>query len=211
MVECNASDLVVRVRFSHPAPKKLKKGNIQMKKNKYLIIVFLILMLILILNLASPIVGVEATTLLTTITTITGIFSVFVEMKRSADIAECEFIFSLQKQFEDNEIIQEVFKNLDNVYSDGEKIEIERRKMVSYLTFFEMMCSLIIKGVLKIEDIDALYAYPFFIAMNNKEIQDTELIKFRQFYRNIFTVYPKWFKYRKFHEFEIPYENNKLV
>ena len=184
-----------------------------MKKNRYLIIVFFILLLVLILNLVSPIIGVETTTVLTTITTITGIFSVFIEMKRSADIAECEFIFNLQKQFDDNKLIQEIYKKLDDEYFQGKKIEddLDRREIVCYLTFFEMMTSLMIKGVLKIEDVDALYAYPFFIAMNNKTIQNLELVKFKQFYRNIYTIYPKWFKYRKLNELEIPYEKNKLT
>ena len=183
-----------------------------MKKDRYLIIVLLILLLIFILNLVSPIIGIETATLLTTITTITGIFSVFVEMKRSADIAECEFIFNLQKQFDDNKTIQEIYKKLDDEYSDRVKeINIERREVVSYITFFEMMCNLIIKGVLKIDDVDALYSYPFFIAMNNKKIQNIELIKFKQFYRNIYTIYPKWFNYRKLNNLEIPYEENKLI
>lgn len=181
-----------------------------MQKNKYLIIILIIFLLILSINLLMPTLGTKISTLLTTVTTITGIFSVFLEMKRSADIAECEFIFNLQKQFDDNKTIQEIYKKLDDDYFERESIEsnISRRGIVSYLTFFEMMCNLIIKDVLQIDDVDALYAYPFFIAMNNKKIQDTELVRFKQFYRNIYTVYPKWINYRKNKGFEIPFEEN---
>ena len=63
-----------------------------MKNNRYLINILLVLVLILALNLLTPTIGVELSSILTTLTTITGIFSVFIEMKRSADIAECEFI-----------------------------------------------------------------------------------------------------------------------
>ncbi len=183
-----------------------------MKTNRYLIIILLVLVLILALNLLTPTIGVELSSILTTLTTITGIFSVFIEMKRSADIAECEFIFNLQKQFDDNKTIQEFYKKLDDDYAKGKKIDsnISRQEIVAYLTFFEMMCNLIIKDVLQIDDVDALYAYPFFIAMNNEEIQKIELSKYKQFYRNIYAVYPKWFKYRKKHNYEIPYEENEL-
>ena len=183
-----------------------------MKNNRYLIIILLMLLLILALNFLAPTIGTELSAILTTLTTITGIFSVFIEMKRSADIAECEFIFNLQKQFDDNKTIQEFYKKLDDDYARGKKIEsdINRQEIVAYLTFFEMMCNLIIKGVLQIDDVDALFAYPFFIAMNNKEVQNAELSKYKQFYRNIYAVYPKWFNYRKKHNYEIPYDENKL-
>ena len=182
-----------------------------MRKDKYLLIVVIILFLILSINMFAPIVGVEVSTLLTTITTITGVFSVFLEMKRSADIAECEFIFYLQKQFDDNNAIQDVYKVLDEAYCEKKILgNIERQKIVTYLTFFEMMCNLILKGVLKIDDVDALYAYPFFIAMNNKEIQAKELTTYKQFYRNIYGVYNRWYYYRLSKGFEIPYQENKI-
>ena len=181
-----------------------------MGKNKNLYIIIIVFLLVLITILLMPVIGPTLSTILTTITTITGIFSVFIEMKRSADIAECEFIFNLQKQFDDNKLIQEAYTKLDKAYFErkSDKTNIERREIVAYLTFFEMMCNLIIKGVLKINDVDALYGYPFFIAMNNEVIQNTELVKFRQFYRNIYTVYPKWINYRKSRDYEIPYEEN---
>ena len=184
-----------------------------MKNNKYLIMIALILLIILLLNLISPIIGEEVSAILTTITTITGIFSVFIEMKRSADIAECEFIFNLQKQFDDNKTIQEIYRCLDRAYFEKKEIDktVDRQNIVTYLTFFEMMCNLIIKGVLKIDDVDALYAYPFFIAMNNKEVQEKELSTYKQFYHNIYTVYPEWYNYRHKKGYEIPFEENKLV
>ena len=182
-----------------------------MRNDKFLIAVAIILFIILSLNLFAPVIGVELSTVLTTLATITGIFSVFIEMKRSADIAECEFIFSLQKQFDDNNTIQEVYQALDCAYYEEKEIKnIERHKIVTYLTFFEMMSNLIIKGVLKIDDVDALYAYPFFIAINNEEIQKKELTAYKQFYRNIYNVYSKWYDYRESNGYEIPYKNNKL-
>lgn len=182
-----------------------------MRNSKYFIVILLVLMIILALNLLAPTIGTELSAILTTLTTITGIFSVFIEMKRSADISECEFIFNLQKQFDDNKTIQKVYKALDTAYFEKTELEsIDRKDIVTYLTFFEMMSNLIIKGVLQIDDVDALYAYPFFIAMNNKEIQEAELATYKQFYRNIYAVYSKWFNYREKNGYEIPYEKNRL-
>lgn len=183
------------------------------KTNRYLLMLLIILLLIIMIRIVSPIMGNEITTILTTATTVIGIFSVFIEMKRSADIAECEFIFNLQKQFDDNPKIQKFYEQLDNDFANGVKINdsIKRTEIVSYLTFFEMMCNLIIKNVISIEDIDDLYAYPFFIAVNNKTIQDIELRKYKSYYQNIYKIYSKWYQYRKLKKNEIPYEKNKLV
>jgi len=184
-----------------------------MKKNNFLIILTIILVLIVVISFTSPIIGTEITTILTTATTVIGIFSVFIEMKRSADIAECEFIFNLQKQFDENSTIQKLYRKLDNDFSNKDKItnDVDRLDVVSYLTFFEMMCNLIIKDVINIEDIDDLYAYPFFLATNNKVVQNIELKKYKQYYRNIYTIYPEWFKFRKSKGYDIPYEDNKLI
>ena len=52
--------------------------------------------------------------------------------------------------------------------------------------------------------------FSVFIAMNNKEIQEAELATYKQFYCNIYAVYPKWFNYREKNGYEIPYEKNRL-
>ncbi len=180
-----------------------------MNKNSYLLIIAVILMIVMLLNILTPIMGSEITSILTSITTITGIFSVFIEMKRSADIAECEFIYYLQKQFDDNPSIQACYKIMDDDYADEkEPSDIKRKEIVAYLTFFEMTCNLLLKNVIQIDDIDALFGYPFFLAMNHKTIQDKELIKYKQYYQNIHTVYPKWLKYRENKGYEIPNKDN---
>ena len=52
--------------------------------------------------------------------------------------------------------------------------------------------------------------YRFYLAMNNKEIQEKELCAEYQYYKGCFKLYEEWTKYRKEHRLEILLENNAL-
>ena len=132
-----------------------------MRKKTIFLIYFLILLLIIIIKVLEPYIGNEISSLLTTATTVIGIFSVFIEMKRSADISECEFIYNLQGQFDNNSKIQNIYEILDKDYSCNTKTKnIDRSDLVSYLTFLET----------KIKNIDLND-----VILDNSEISNTSL------------------------------------
>jgi len=79
----------------------------------------------------------------------------------------------------------------------GEKIEeADRAAVVEYLTFFETLYILMNRDVVNISMIDDLFAYRFFSAVNNKDIQDMELVKDAIYYKNIYRLDNLWHKHR---------------
>jgi len=73
--------------------------------------------------------------------------------------------------------------------------DINLRNYINYLVYFEGLAALIIKGVLHLETIDDLFAYDFYLAINNPVLQDYEIKKYPEYYRGCFKVYKKWKKY----------------
>lgn len=53
-------------------------------------------------------------------------------------------------------------------------------------------------------------SYRFFLIVNNKQIQDRELIANRDFYRGICKLYPTWEKYKRDNGLVIIHEENSL-
>lgn len=183
-------------------------------KNIFLIIC-LVLLIVLGLQIIEPAIGNTITNLLTTLTTIVGFISVFYEMKRSADIDECNFILETFKHFtaDANSGISIIYEKLDDIYSGKENriTENDRKHMVQYLQFFEMIANLIEKDSISISDIDRLYGYAFFIATNCPDVQKMELIPAKDYYEGIMSIYPIWKKYRESHNKPIPFNKTPLL
>ncbi|MDR1033030.1 MAG: hypothetical protein LBL84_03420 [Candidatus Nomurabacteria bacterium] len=186
-----------------------------MKKmsNIYVILVCVVLAMIAIQSLV-PAIGDVVAQFLTFGTAVVGVASVVYEMKRSADIAACDFILQLQKFFQGSDEIQTVFTKLDKAYFAGKEPELtndDRNGVVAYLSFLEMMSVLVLKGSMRIADIDGLFAYHFFLCTNAKPVQDAELVKFADHYENIYKVYQQWLKFRKSKGADIPFTETPLV
>lgn len=187
-----------------------------MNKYKNLILLLVILLIVmLLLNYFEPILGKTITAILTSFTTLVGVFSVFYEMKRSADIEECNFVLTLFERFTSDEStgISVIYEKLDLLFSTGENTitKDDRKHMVKYLEFLEMIVSLVEKDVLSIPDIDRLFGYWFFIAVNCKDIQEIELKPYHEYYEGIYSIYQKWYKYRKGQNRPIPFEESPLI
>jgi len=179
------------------------------------LIVILILLIILGLQVIEPSIGSKISATLTTITTIVGFISVFYEMKRSADIDECNFILETYKHFtaDSSQAIDRISKKFDDEFigKDSKISDKDRGDIIEYLQFFELLASLIEKDSISIVDIDRLYGYSFFVAVNNKKVQELELVPYKDYYEGIYIIYPKWVEYRRKHNKKIPFENNFLI
>lgn len=167
------------------------------------------------LQVIEPAIGTTLSSILTTCTTIVGFISVFYEMKRSADIDECNFILETFKHFtaNTNEGIATTYEKLDTLFCEGKNTftKKDRKHIVQYLQFFEMLAGLIQKDSLSISDIDDLYAYPFFIAVNCSYIQEIELVPYKEYYNGIFSIYSEWVNYRKKNNKVIPFSDTLLI
>lgn len=183
-------------------------------KNLFLV-VMIILFLVLMIQIIEPTIGTTLSSVLTTCTTIIGFISVFYEMKRSADIDECNFILETFKHFTSDSTtgVSIIYEKLDLLFSEGKNTlsKEDRKYVVQYLQFFEMLAGLIEKDSISIADIDKLYGYSFFIAANCKTIQDMELVVAKDYYEGIFKIYPIWLNYRISNNKPVPFSDTPLV
>ena len=82
---------------------------------------------------------------------------------------------------------------------DAEEIMTEENQqtVVNYLVYHEALAVFVKKRVLSIDSIDDLFAYRFFLIMNNPEIQRKELCPEAQYYHGCYWLHKKWTEYRK--------------
>ena len=152
-----------------------------------LLILFLMIAIYLLLsnNLAGD--------FLVSLTAVVGALAIWFEIKRGKEIAEGEFVITLNNSYLMNPDIKAIYRKIIS----GEKIEeADRAAVVEYLTFFETLYILMNRDVVNISMIDDLFAYRFFSAVNNKDIQDMELVKDAIYYKNIYRLDNLWHKHR---------------
>lgn len=132
-----------------------------------------------------------------TIAAIVGAGAIWFEMRRSKDMAEGEFIINLNDSFLGSDDIKSVYRKLN---SKEPITEEDRISVVEYLTFFETIFILIERNVATLALVDDLFSYRFFLAINNHDIQNLELIRDAQYYKNIYTLDYRWKRYRIKHK-----------
>lgn len=64
------------------------------------------------------------------------------------------------------------------------------------MVYLESFAPLVLNKQFLLEDIDDLFGFRFFVAMNNPVLQQNELLKEWQFYKGCFKLYYKWKDYR---------------
>lgn len=85
-------------------------------------------------------------------------------------------------------------------YTDDGAITEEYQSIVNYLVYLESFATLITQKRVRIKDIDDLFGYRFFIAVNNPVIQQNELSDDNiKYYRGIVKAYKIWTKHYKHH------------
>lgn len=150
----------------------------------------------------------DVATVITTITAIIGAFAIWFQMKRERDINEAEFILNYNTSFIENgefELLEQKLEKYRKYIEEGSNkesipniIDDESRQIViNYLVYHEALAVFVKKGALSIESIDDLFAYRFFLIMNNLEVQREELCPESIYYQGCFWLYKKWSEYRK--------------
>lgn len=71
-----------------------------------------------------------------------------------------------------------------------------RQRFINYLAYLEGLAPLIFRDILKLEHIDDLMAYRFFLALNNTELQEDQLFRYPEYYHGCFKLYAIWKSYR---------------
>ena len=101
------------------------------------------------------------------------------------DIEEAQFLLQYNQSFIQDEKMSETERHLENwmlAYQKDKKIDDcdlitdeNKQARVNYLVYLEGLAPLIFKGILKLEHIDNLMAYRFFLAINNPCIQQEQI------------------------------------
>lgn len=86
----------------------------------------------------------------------------------------------------------------------------KHQKVINYLVYLESFTPLIQKEHVKLQDIDNLFGYRYFIAMNNPVVQENELLPESSYYQNCLSVYRQWKKYRRDRHLPIPLDEYDL-
>lgn len=127
------------------------------------------------------------------------------EAKQQSDIEAAHFLFQYNQSFLENKNVIEIERLIDKEYMDETEgiprtnsviNDDNRQYVVNYLVYLEGLAPLVLNGTLKLEVIDDLMSYRFFLAVNNPEIQQKHLFEFPDDYRGCFKLYKSWKAYR---------------
>ncbi len=133
--------------------------------------------------------------------TLIGTVFIAVELKNSQEVTCCDMLIDLNNYFHDNERLMAVYDALEKSYMKkdygpdtfGGVSDID---VACYSTFFENLYLLYHHHIARIEDLDDLFGYRFFIFTNNPYIQDRYLLPTSSSYVQIFQLYTAWTAYR---------------
>ena len=144
--------------------------------------------------------GSRITNIVSMVTAVIGAAALFFQFKKDKEVNQASFVFEFSKEFRNSQgnstltnILEKYrLKKIDNI-----NIEENYEDIVTYLQWLESLASLVKRKVARLDAIDDLLSYNFFIAVNNPEIQQSELIPCKEFYKGIYWIYSVWFKYKK--------------
>lgn len=164
-----------------------------------------------------------------TVIVIIGAVAFWLEFKNNSYLNEAQFIMELNNQFISNDDLIDIESQLEKCYcafhnkdfklyneelSNFETYLMQDKKrqyLVNYLVHLEGIAAIINNGVLRLDVIDDLMAYRYFIAVNNPIVQKLELLEYANFFQGCFNVYQRWKTVLQKQNSEIPMIENDLI
>jgi hypothetical protein len=83
--------------------------------------------------------------------------------------------------------------------------------IAAYMTFFEVMYLLMKRNIIKLFMVDLLFAFHFFILINNERVQELELIPCQDYYIDVYKLYHEWVNFRKKRKLPVFLEENSIL
>lgn len=128
--------------------------------------------------------------------------------ERQNDIEESKFLLQYNQAFIQDPnmcLVEQCLEQwMENPESKGAIINEENRQLfINYLVYLEGLAPLVFRKILRLEHIDDLMAYRFFLAVNNPELQRDQLFRYPDYYRGCFKLYSTWKQYRHAHQLPI--------
>lgn len=172
----------------------MRKSNIVL----YLCVGLLAISIVLAIFLDLGIVT-KTCTAISVIAAILGIVEIFQQIKRDKELHQAEFIIEINESFKSFPGANTIMSKLEQYRKGKEDVfkEDDYDLIVSYLQWCEELAYLINNNLLKIEKMDDLLSYRFFLIVNNKYVQENELIAENEFYKGIYHLHHKWENYKK--------------
>ena len=157
----------------------------------------------------------KLSTIVATAVAAMGIFGVWFQLRKEATIKEAEFLMNYNFAFITTEKFVQIERLLETSYKTGKPLELpqeNRQDLIDYLVYLESLAPLIINKMVRLNVIDDLFGYRYFIAVNNKEVQAMELSTKEDapFYRGCYKLYPIWKEHRLKKCLPIPMEETGL-
>lgn len=144
--------------------------------------------------------------------TLVGTIFIAIELRNSQEVTCCEMLIDQNNYFHDNDHLMKVYKALEQSQMEGDDPsiweDVEEIDIACYCTFFENLYLLYSHKIARIEDLDDLFGYRFFIFVNNPHIQEKHILPTSSSYNEIFRLYEAWQKYRKKNGYHIPGAQN---
>ena len=200
-----------------------------MKKSNAIIYTSCVVVVVaVVFAMLSETIGAIISSLITTIITTVGAVIIWMQLKKTSVKTSSELILNLNNILLKSEGLvylrdklrrtnnaknfsldgkigkKDTTKDLDNFMND------DSVNIIEYLEFFENIGVMYFSGTISIEDLDNCFGDMFFAAMNNKYIQNREIIPYKEHYVNIIKLYGDWQKYRVKQQLPCPYEDTPL-
>jgi hypothetical protein len=140
-----------------------------------------------------------------TIVSVLAALAVFIQIREGTEVSRAEFVIGLHDTYSNSEKFTDLFLQCWNNYNSNisnEELEVYLQQegmdkvLLNYLTFFESIYLMKEQGVLKFDILDELFGRRFFIVVNNRVIQEFDLLKNYKYYLNVIYLYNDWKKYR---------------
>ena len=185
-----------------------------MKKNK---IITIISISILCLSLFATLIfedGIASriAEVVTLVTAVIGAVALYLQFKRDKEINEANFVLEFWKSFSENEKLIEIQQKCDNdMHSKQTSLkDSDYSGILMYAQWLEALCAIINRDILSFDVIDNMYNYMFFVFVNNKYVQEKELLPSIEYYQGIVKAYKEWTKYLNKHNKKIILQENAL-
>lgn len=142
---------------------------------------------------------------------IIALFGIWYQVKKIKDLKEGLFVLKLNTTFSESENIQRVYKKLELYRQENNKVFTKEDipEIAIYLSFFEVIYSLVEKKIIRFKTLDRLFSLRFFLIVNNPYVQ-TYLMEDDEHYKTIIKLYEKWVYHRKNNKLSEPFKENSL-
>ncbi len=183
-----------------------KTDKVDKPADKEFVFYFLMVFFVIAFLVAFLFVGVSP--LKDIISTSTGLIAavmVWLQLKRTERLNESAYIKDFNNQFITNKDMTKVEHALELYYNQMIsgvenpilQLNLNRESddcqcLINYLVYLESLASVIQQGVMHIESIHNLFAYRFFIAVNNPVVQMFEIYPYAEYYQGIFFLSDYW-------------------